>query len=181
MVARLKPPFCKTRPLLVGVKTQARAQNTWSRGHDAGAFWALICVLKLTGRGRVLLKGGFSLSRPILPTGSVWRFCTSETLQKRSSNASVALQERSTSILHVLLDAFIHCWRFRGQWARRCGALLACVRIYLVAAACSRVRLLTPDLPPILGTPCLKRRSVPPRCPLGSAVSPEFFIRNGSN
>jgi hypothetical protein len=59
----------------------------------------------------------------------------SRTLQKRSSNASVTLQKRSSSILHVLLDASIHCGRFYGQWARRCGALLA------------PVRPLTPDLP----------------------------------
>ncbi len=55
----------------------------------------------------------------------MWQFWASETLQKRLSNASVTLQKRSTSGLHVLLDVFIHCGRFHGQGARRCGALLA--------------------------------------------------------
>jgi hypothetical protein len=84
-------------------------------------------------------KGGFSLPGPILPTTacrSMWQFWASETLQKRLSNASVTLQKRSTSGLHVLLDMFIHCGRFHGQWARRCGALLARVRVRL-AAACA--------------------------------------------
>ena len=81
-------------------------------------------------------KGGFSLPGPILPTRSMWQFWASETLQKRLSNASVTLQKRPTSGLHVLLDVFIHCGRFHGQWARRCGALLARVRVRL-AAACA--------------------------------------------
>jgi hypothetical protein len=139
----------------MGVKTQARAQKTWSRGHDARAFWCLVCVLKLTRRGRVLLKGGFSLSGPILPTRSVCRFCASETLQKRSGDASVTLQKRSTSGLHRFLDVFIHHRRFHGQWARCCGALLARVRACL-ALPCASVRLLTPDTAPELGTLCLK-------------------------
>jgi hypothetical protein len=49
-------------------------------------------------------------------------------------NASVTVQKRPTSGLHVLLDVSIHCGRFHGQWARRCGALLACVRVRLAAA-----------------------------------------------
>jgi hypothetical protein len=44
-------------------------------------------------------------------------FWASETLQKRFINASVTLQKRSTSDLYVLLDVFIHCGRFHGQWA----------------------------------------------------------------
>jgi hypothetical protein len=87
-------------------------------------------------RGRFLRKGHFSLLGPILPTRSMWQFRASETLQKRLSNASVTLQKRSTSGLYVLLDVFIHCGRFHGQWARRCGALLARVRVRL-AAACA--------------------------------------------
>ena len=78
----------------------------------------------------------FSLPRPILPTRSMWQFWASETLQKRLSNASMALQKRSTSGLHVLLDVCIHCGRFHGQGARRCGALLARVRVRL-AGACA--------------------------------------------
>jgi hypothetical protein len=57
-------------------------------------------------------------------------------LQKRLSDASVTLQKRSISGLHVLLDVFIHCGGFHGQWTRRCGALLARVRMRL-AAACA--------------------------------------------
>ena len=64
----------------------------------------------------------------------MWQFWASETLQKRLSNASVTLQKRPTSGLHVLLDVFIHCGRFHGHWARRCGALLARVRVRLAAA-----------------------------------------------
>ena len=55
----------------------------------------------------------------------------SETLQKRLSNASVTLQKRSTRGLHLLLDVLIHYGRFHGQWERRCGALLARVRVCL--------------------------------------------------
>jgi hypothetical protein len=33
-----------------------------------------------------------------------------------------------------LLDVSIHCGRFHGQWVRRCGALLARVRVRLVVA-----------------------------------------------
>jgi hypothetical protein len=66
----------------------------------------------------------------------MWQFWASETLQKRLSNASVTLQRRSTSGLHVLLDMFIYCGRFYGQGARRCGTLLARVRERL-AAACA--------------------------------------------
>jgi hypothetical protein len=112
---------------------------------------------KPTRRGRVLMNEGFSLFGPILPTTSVWRFCASETLQQRSGNASVTLQKRSTSAgtsgLHMFFDVFIHHRRFHGQWARCCGALLARVRACLAAA---RVRQLTPDTAPKLGTPCLK-------------------------
>ena len=68
---------------------------------------------------------------------------------KRLINALVTLQKRSTSGLHVLLDVFIHCGRFHGQGVRRCGALLARVRVRL--AAC--VRPLTPDLPPYIRNP----------------------------
>jgi hypothetical protein len=46
------------------------------------------------------------------------------------------LQKRSTIGLHVLLDVFIHCGRCHGQGTRRCGALLARVRVR-VAAACA--------------------------------------------
>ena len=66
----------------------------------------------------------------------MWQFWASETLQKRLSNAPITLQKRSISGLHVLLDVFIHCGRFHGQGARRCGALLARVRVRL-AAACA--------------------------------------------
>ncbi len=99
-------------------------------------------------------KGGFSLPGPILPTRSMWQFWASETLQKRLSNASVTLQKRSTSGLHVLLDVFIHCGRFHGQWARRCGALLARVRVRL-AAACATA---TPGFTPLSSVhPALKQ------------------------
>jgi hypothetical protein len=111
VVAGLKWPFCKNRPLLVDFKRQTRAQKT--RKH-------------------------FSLPRPIVPTRSIWQFWASETLQKRSSNASVMLQKCSTSGLHVLLDVFIHCGRFHGHWARRFGAPLACVWVCLAAAVCDR-------------------------------------------
>jgi hypothetical protein len=65
----------------------------------------------------------------------MWQFWASETLQKCLSNASVTLQERSTSGLHLLLYVFIHCGGFHGQWARRCGVLhvLARVRVRLAA------------------------------------------------
>jgi hypothetical protein len=53
----------------------------------------------------------------------------SETLQKRLSNASG---------LHILLDVLIHCGSFYGQWARRCGALLARVQVCPAAAVCDR-------------------------------------------
>jgi hypothetical protein len=102
--------FLQKRPLLVGSKRQTRAQKT--RGPH------------------------FSLPGPILPTRSMWQFWASETLQKRLSNASVTLQKRSTSGLHILLDVFVHCGGFHGQWARRCGALLARVRVRL-AATCA--------------------------------------------
>jgi hypothetical protein len=95
-----------------------------------------VCILKPTRRGRTLQKGHFSLHGPILRTRSMWQFWALETLQKRLSNASVTLQKRSISGLHVLLDVFIHCGRFHGQGARRCGALLARVRVRL-AAACA--------------------------------------------
>jgi hypothetical protein len=75
---------------------------------------------------------------PRLATTSMRQFWASKTLQKRLSNASVTHQTRSTSILHVLLDVFIHCGRFHGQWATRCGALLARVRVCLAAAVCDR-------------------------------------------
>jgi hypothetical protein len=55
---------------------------------------------------------------------------------KRLINALVTLQKRSTSGLHVLLDVFIHCGGFHGQWTKRCGALLARVRVRL-AVACA--------------------------------------------
>jgi hypothetical protein len=89
-----------------------------------------------------------------LPTRSVWQFWASETLQKRLSNASVTLQKRLTSGLHALLDMFIHCGRFHGQWTRRCGALLARVRVRLAAPCATANPGFTP--PPILETPCLK-------------------------
>ena len=76
----------------------------------------------------------------------MWQFWASETLQKRLSNASVTLQKRSTRGLHLLLDVFIHCGTFHGQWARHCGALLVRVRV----PGSSRVRPLTLDLPPYI-------------------------------
>jgi hypothetical protein len=66
----------------------------------------------------------------------MWQLWVLETLQKRLSNASITLQKRSTIGLHVLLDVFIHCGRLHGQGGRRCGALLARVRVRL-AAACA--------------------------------------------
>ena len=117
------------------------------RGRCARVFWALVCFSKPTRRGPFLQKGGFSLLGPILPMRSMWQFWASETLQKRSSNASVTLQKCSTSGLHILLDVFIHGGGFYGQWARRYGALLARVRVCLAAA---RLRSLTPDLPPLI-------------------------------
>jgi hypothetical protein len=78
--------------------------------------------------------------------------------KKRSSNASVTLQKRSTSGLHLLLDVFIHYGGFHGQWARCCGALLARVRVCL-AAPSTRVRPLTPNFAPKLSTPCLFKHS----------------------
>ena len=76
---------------------------------------------------------GFSLPWPILPARSMWQFWASETLQKRSSNASVTLQQRLTSGLHIFLGVFIHRERFHGERARCYGALLARVRVYLAA------------------------------------------------
>ena len=57
---------------------------------------------------------------------------------QRLSNASVTLQKRSTHGLYLLIDVFIHFGRFHGQWARRCGALLARVRVCQAAAVCDR-------------------------------------------
>ena len=71
-----------------------------------------------------------------MPTRSMRQLWASETLQKRSSNASATLQKRSTSGLHILLGVFIHCGSFHRQWTRRCGALLARVRVRL-ATACA--------------------------------------------
>jgi hypothetical protein len=45
----------------------------------------------------------------------MWQFWVSETLQKRLSNASVTLQKRSTSILDVVLDVFIHVGGFMAS------------------------------------------------------------------
>jgi hypothetical protein len=88
----------------------------------------------------------------------MWQFWASETLQKRLSNASITLQKRSTSGLHVLLDVFIHCGRFHGQWARRCGALLSLARVRVrLAAACATANPV-PGFTPLstrLETPCL--------------------------
>jgi hypothetical protein len=55
---------------------------------------------------------------------STRQFWASETLQKRLSNASVTVQKRSTSRLHLLLDVLIYHGRFHGQWGRCCGAVL---------------------------------------------------------
>ena len=74
----------------------------------------------------------------------MWQFWASERLQERLSNASVTLQERPTSGLQVLLDVSIHCGRFHGQLVRRCGALLARVRVRLVAARATANRGFTP-------------------------------------
>jgi hypothetical protein len=57
-----------------------------------------------------------------------------ETIEERLSNASKTLDQRPTSS-H---DVFIHCGSFHGQWARRCGALLARVRVCLATAVCDR-------------------------------------------
>jgi hypothetical protein len=57
---RLKPPFSKNRPLLVGFKTQTRAQNMRTSCPRLHVVWTLACVLKSTRKGRVLQKGGFS-------------------------------------------------------------------------------------------------------------------------
>ena len=122
------------------------------RGGGLRVFGALVCILKPTRRGRILQKGGFSLPGPILTTRSMWQFWASETPPKRLSNASVTLQKRSTSGLHVLLDVFIHCGRFHGQWTRRYGALLARVRVRLAAACATANPGFTPH---ILETPCL--------------------------
>jgi hypothetical protein len=70
----------------------------------------------------------------------MWQFLASETLLKRLSNASVTRQKRPISGLQVLINVSIHCGGFHGQWVRRCGALLARVRVRLVAARV-RVRL----------------------------------------
>jgi hypothetical protein len=37
----------------------------------------------------------------------MWQFWASEMLQKRLSNASVTVQNRSTDALHILLDVFV--------------------------------------------------------------------------
>jgi hypothetical protein len=76
----------------------------------------------------------------------MWQSWASETLQKRLSNASVTLQKRSISGLHLLLDVLIHCGSFHGQCARRCGALLVRVRVRL-AAACATAN---PGFTPLL-------------------------------
>jgi hypothetical protein len=81
-----------------------------------------------------LQKWGFSLPGPIIAyevyVAINW---ASETLQRRLSNASVTLQKRSTSGLHLLLDVFIHCGGFHGS-----------------VPGSSRLRPLTPDLPPYI-------------------------------
>jgi hypothetical protein len=77
----------------------------------------------------------------------MWHFWASKTLQKRLSNASVTLLQRSISGLHIFLNVFVHRWGFHGQWVMCCGALLARLRVCL-ATAVSRVRPLTPALPP---------------------------------
>ena len=86
-------------------------------------FWALVCSLKSTRRGRILQECHFSLHGSILPTRPMWQFWASETLQKWSSNASVTLQKRLTSGLHLLLGRFIHHGRFHGQQSRCSGVL----------------------------------------------------------
>ena len=131
-------------------------QGLQRRGSSFRVFGALVCILKLSRRGRFLQNGQFSSPSSILPTRSMWQFWASETgsetLQNRLSNAYVTLEQRSTSGLQRLLDVFIHRGRFYGQWARCC--------LWRTTSACdsSRVRRLTPDLHPILGTPCLKKR-----------------------
>ena len=140
MAARLKPHFWRNRPLLlvnlVGFKRQTRAGRTRA---PCPRLLRPRLAPKTHYKGSIFFqKGGSILPGPILATRPARQFWASETLQKRLSNASVTLQKHSTSGLHFLLGVFIHRGRFRGQRARCCGALLACVRVCLGAAVCDR-------------------------------------------
>jgi hypothetical protein len=141
--------FLQKWPLLVFYWVLSGSRGLKRRGRCFRFFGAFESRLKPTRRVRVLRKGHFSLHGPMLPTRSMWQFWASETLQKRLSNASVALQKRLTSILHVHLDVFIHCERFHGHGARRWplwSTTSACASVH----DSNRVRPLTPDLPPYI-------------------------------
>jgi hypothetical protein len=69
------------------------------------------------------------MPRLILPTMSMWQFWATETLQKRLSNASGMLQQRSTSGLHLLLDVLIYCGSFHGEWKALWGTTSACASV----------------------------------------------------
>jgi hypothetical protein len=81
----------------------------------------------------------------------MWPVWTSETLQKRLSDASVALQKRLTSGLHVLLGVFIHRGRFYDGWPVD-KALWSTTSVCASVHGSSCARLLTPDLVPKVGT-----------------------------
>jgi hypothetical protein len=139
--------YAKNRPLLciVGFKIQTRAQKTSTRCPrllgGVRVFWALVCILNPTRRGRILQKSHSACAGQYCLLG----LCDNYGPQKRSSNASVTLQKRSSSGLHLLLGVFIHCGRFHGQWTRRCGALLVRARVCLAAAVCDHY----PRIPPL--------------------------------
>jgi hypothetical protein len=86
----LKRYFCRTRPLLVGVKTQTGAQKTRKM---LPRLFGPRMGLKSARRGRFMQKRHFSPAIANIPTRPMWQFWTSEMLQKRLSNASVTLQQ----------------------------------------------------------------------------------------
>ena len=134
MVAELKCPLYRKPPLLVG----------FLKGIDKGPKDAdAPTPIYLLGL-RLVVMGLRNASETV-------------------SNASVTLQQCSTSGLHLLLCVFIHRRRFHGQWARCSGALLARVRV------CGNdcVRPLTPYSPPYIRcTPIVSRNARRPRCTL---------------
>ena len=77
----------------------------------------------------------------VVPTEPIFEKC-SHLREKGGVLTQIGLTgNRLSRTVHVLLDVFIHCGRFHGQWARSCRALLrvlARVRVCLAAAVCDR-------------------------------------------
>jgi hypothetical protein len=114
----------------------------------------LVCILKPTSRGQFLHKGHFSLPRPILPTRpiSTWQFWASETLQKRSSNALVTLQNAPPAA-YILSS----CSPIMGSSMADGQSVVGTTGARASVPSSSRVQSLTPVSPPLLlGAPCLE-------------------------